>query len=206
MSLASGARIGAFDLRAMVVALAVGGCAEGTTGVDVITADEGGRRLETLSVLLGLRVAEGSTGRWADHVGRYFHPSHVGSPNLRVNGAVWGPLDNADAGPAPEGAERVGGYLLLDTPSSALLVGDLGRVSAADPASLRTVGDWVELLGRYLGVGSYVVDLTDVSLEGGEAVEHTALGGPPRVSLEVVEGEVAKHLGELVLELRMEDR
>jgi hypothetical protein len=187
------------------VALASVSCANGEpSGVDAVVADEGGRRLETVSVLVNLVVAEGSTGAWSDVAGRFLHPRHLAAPVLRVNGRPWAPFENADGerAPPPE-ATFLDGYALLEAPAPALLVAELGRAPVADLEGLETVGDWVALLSRYLGVGSYVADFEGVGLEGGRALP-ASFGPSPRLPLEVLEGEVARHLGEVTIPVRVE--
>lgn len=186
--------------------LAPSGCGlDAASGLDAVITDEGGRRLESVSLLLTAVVAEGSSSPWSEHVGEALHPSVLRAGTLTINGRSWAPLVNADADTAPPAdAVVVGGIALGASRTPALLVAQLGEAPVADPEALETVSDWVELLGRVLGVGSYIAGVEGLGLRDEAPVAATVVGPIPRVPLEVVEGEVARHLGQVEVALRLE--
>jgi len=153
-----------------VLALALAAGCRGSA-YDIARRDDEGLRSKVDTLLLLVSVANPARGEPVPGP-RYVDASRIVDVTLAVDGKTLGKFLTVRSDPARASAalDRV----VTAEQDAALVRADFGELY--DVETLKTVGDWVKALGRTIGTGTHVLEVTGITLQsdGAAPVTHAA--------------------------------
>lgn len=160
--LASPARV----LTALLALALATGCRG--SAYDIARRDDEGLRSKVDTLLLLVSVANPASAEPAPGP-RYVDAGRIIDVTLAVDGKALGKFHTVSS----ESAKALSRIVTAEQ-DAALVRADFAELY--DVATLKTVGDWVKALGRTVGTGTHVLEVTGITLksDGGAPVTHAA--------------------------------
>jgi hypothetical protein len=187
-------------IRALLGALVMctAGCSsdDSSTGHDAVQTVDGRGTVDTLVMVLAVRVGPTGDPTFSNHEGRYVDFRQIRSVKLLVDGRDWGTYEADREAGEPVSGEPVARWALHDEPSSAVIVAGLGTELQRTNDELDTIGEWTKLLDRHLVTGGHVAEIASLELETNDGAR---LNVASRLlfPFTILEGDRSAFVGEL---------